>query len=212
MLIVDVVTLTLAGLVVGNELAFAAIVHPVLYRLPDPVHFAGANAFAKLLGRVMPFWYALVLVLTASLAVLEHQSTGSWPRLIVLSTGLWVLSIVSPSRLWYPSTIALRPGRRRRGRQTGRVFDPGGTSFIAGGCCCSRPRSLFSQPVSCRVITIIEPQRRVLSTQLAGTKATTLINEKQRPNNLDSSDPILENSLRVIWLPVCHRRVYCLGS
>lgn len=94
MLIVDVVTLTLAGLVVGNELAFAAIVHPVLYRLPDPVHFAGANAFAKLLGRVMPFWYALVLVLTASLAVLEHQSTGSWPRLIVLSTGLWVLSIV----------------------------------------------------------------------------------------------------------------------
>ena len=51
MLIQNVVTLIVAGLLVGNELAIAALVHPGLSRLPDPVHLAGASALAKLLGR-----------------------------------------------------------------------------------------------------------------------------------------------------------------
>ena len=94
MLILEVITLTMAGLLVGDELAIAAIVQPVFCRLPDPVHFAGANALAKLLGRVMPFWYALVLVLTGSLAWLQHRTPGIWVPFLLMSAGLWVLSIV----------------------------------------------------------------------------------------------------------------------
>jgi hypothetical protein len=94
MLFPEVITLTVAGLLVGNELAIAVFVHPVLSRLPDPVHFAAAKALASLLGRVMPFWYALVVVLTTGLALLIDRSTGAWPRPIVCSAGLWVVSIV----------------------------------------------------------------------------------------------------------------------
>ncbi len=94
MFILDVITLTAAGLLAGNELAIAAFVHPVLYRLPDGIHLAAATALARVLGRVMPFWYALVVVLTVCLALLDHHSTGIWPRFVWFSAGIWGLSIV----------------------------------------------------------------------------------------------------------------------
>ena len=94
MLTLDVVTLTLSGLLAGNEFAIAAWVHPALSRLPDSAHFPAGKALAQLLGRVMPFWYALILVLTAGLAVLDHRSTGTWPWLIVGSAGVLLLTIV----------------------------------------------------------------------------------------------------------------------
>ena len=56
MLTLDTMALTVAGLLVGNEFAIAASVHPTLNRLPDHAHAAGASALARLLGRVMPFW------------------------------------------------------------------------------------------------------------------------------------------------------------
>jgi hypothetical protein len=94
MVILEVATLTVAGLLVGNELAIAVFVHPTLSRLPDSVHFAAATALARILGRVMPFWYALTILMTAALAVADRHRTGKWPLLIVLSAGLWVLSVV----------------------------------------------------------------------------------------------------------------------
>ena len=94
MLIFEVATLTVAGLLVGNELAIAIFVHPTLSRLPDSVHLPAATALARILGRVMPFWYALTTVLTAALAWSDRHRTGSWPLLIVMSAVLWVLSIV----------------------------------------------------------------------------------------------------------------------
>ena len=94
MLILDVATLTVAGLLVGNELAIAVFVHPTLSRLPDSVHFTAATALARILGRVMPVWYALTIMLTAALAVVDRHRTGIWPLWIVFSAGLWVLSVV----------------------------------------------------------------------------------------------------------------------
>ena len=93
MLIFEVATLVVAGLLVGNELAIAVFVHPTLSRLPDSVHLSAATALARILGRVMPFWYALTILLTAALALADWHRTGSWPVLIVFSAGLWVLSI-----------------------------------------------------------------------------------------------------------------------
>lgn len=94
MIALIVLTLTVAGLLVGNELAVAIFVHPTLSRLPDHVHLAGAAALAHILGRAMPFWYALTIVLTSALALVDHRHEGHWSLPITLSAALWVLSIV----------------------------------------------------------------------------------------------------------------------
>ena len=62
--ILNVVSIIIAGLMVGNELAIAAFVHPTLDRLPDDVHLPAAIALARLLGIFMPTWYILVFLLT----------------------------------------------------------------------------------------------------------------------------------------------------
>ena len=93
MFVLNVLTLLAAGSLVGNELAIAAFVHPALTRLSDDAHFASATALARVLGRAMPFWYALVTILTISVLLVFHHETRRWPLLIVASAGLWVLSI-----------------------------------------------------------------------------------------------------------------------
>ena len=91
--ILDVITILVAGLMVGNELAIAAFVHPAFHRLPDDAHASSAIAVARILGRVMPFWYALVLLLTLIDAFAHWHSSGQVPRLIAASAILWAVSI-----------------------------------------------------------------------------------------------------------------------
>ena len=93
-MVLEVATVTVAGLLVGNELAVAAFVHPTLWRLPDAVHLPAASALARILGKVMPFAYALTAVLTIALALIDWYRDGRWPVLIAVSAELWVLSIV----------------------------------------------------------------------------------------------------------------------
>ena len=92
--VLNVVAIIFAGLMVGSELAIAAFVHPTLDRLPDGVHLPAASALAHVLGRFMPFWYILVVVLTlAEVAILWHQS-GRLPIWIATSSVLWMLAIL----------------------------------------------------------------------------------------------------------------------
>lgn len=56
------VSLMASGLLVGNEIAVALFLHPLLYSLPEQVHARVAKPLARRLGRFMPFWYALSLV------------------------------------------------------------------------------------------------------------------------------------------------------
>jgi hypothetical protein len=51
-----------SGLLVGNELAVAVFIHPVLYSISDEAHVRVAQPLARRLGRSMPFWYAISLV------------------------------------------------------------------------------------------------------------------------------------------------------
>ncbi len=90
----EVVTLTVVGLMTGNEFAIAAFVHPTLGRLPDEVHFPAAKAIARVLGRVMPFWYGLALVLMLGECLLLRHSLGHWSGPIAVAALLWVLTIV----------------------------------------------------------------------------------------------------------------------
>src|ERR1700753_2037424 len=53
---------------VGVEFAVAVFVNPILLRLPAGSSIAARADGARILGRVMPFWYLGSLILTAALA------------------------------------------------------------------------------------------------------------------------------------------------
>jgi hypothetical protein len=86
--VLNVVSIILAGLMVGSELAIAAFVHPTLDKLPDDVHLPAASALARVLGTFMPFWYALVFLLTSAEVVIQWRQSGSLPIWIATSAGL----------------------------------------------------------------------------------------------------------------------------
>src|SRR5271157_2997391 len=92
--ILDVVAILAAGLMTGNELTVAVFLHPTLTRLPDAVHAPAARAFARLFGRVMPFWYALVLVLSGIETWSHWPPTSAGSRLLLAASILWLFTIV----------------------------------------------------------------------------------------------------------------------
>ncbi len=100
--VLSVVALIVAGLMVGCELAVAVFVHPTLEGLPDDVHRPAASALARVLGRVIPFWYGLVLLLTLAEVVIVWRQSGGLPIWIAASAVLWALAILY-------SVIALVP-------------------------------------------------------------------------------------------------------
>jgi hypothetical protein len=59
--LIDLLSLFASGLLVGNELAVAVLIHPVLYSVSDEVHVRVAKPLARRLGRSMPLWYAISL-------------------------------------------------------------------------------------------------------------------------------------------------------
>ena len=89
-----VVVIIVAGLLVGTELAIAALVHPTLDKLPDDVHLPAASALARVLGTVMSVWYPLVLVLTLAEAIIEWHRSGRPPIWLATSAILWMLASV----------------------------------------------------------------------------------------------------------------------
>jgi len=92
--VLSVVAIMVAGLMVGSELAFAAFVHPTLDKLPDDVHLPVASALARVTGKVMPFWYILVFLLTLAEAVIQWQQSGRLRIWIATSAVLWMLAIL----------------------------------------------------------------------------------------------------------------------
>ncbi len=90
----DIATVAVAGTMAGNEFAVAAFVHPQLRRLADSAHAQTAALLAGVLGKAMPLWYALALVLILG-AAFEHRPLSSGPGLfIVLAAALWIVTIV----------------------------------------------------------------------------------------------------------------------
>src|SRR3984893_3020793 len=63
-----VITATVVGVMVGVEFAVAVFVGPILRRLPVGSWIEASADGARVLGRVMPFWYIGSLLLTAWLA------------------------------------------------------------------------------------------------------------------------------------------------
>jgi uncharacterized membrane protein len=90
----DIATAGITGLMVGNEFAVAAFVHPQLRKLEDSAHVQIAPRLAGVLGKAMPIWYCLALVLILG-AAFEHRPISNGPGLfIALAAALWVATIL----------------------------------------------------------------------------------------------------------------------
>ena len=90
----DIATVAVTGLMTGNEFAVAAFVHPQLRKLGDSAHVQIAPRLAAVLGKAMPIWYTLALVLILG-AAFEHRPISSGPGLFLASAAaLWVAAIL----------------------------------------------------------------------------------------------------------------------
>ncbi|MFF1560502.1 anthrone oxygenase family protein [Streptomyces sp. NPDC058279] len=98
--VLAVVTVVVVGLMVGVEFAVAVFVNPILDRLPDNGGLAARGDGARVLGRVMPFWYICSLVLGAVWAALTWGAAGA--PLIAAGAGLLVVSVVMSILLLVP--------------------------------------------------------------------------------------------------------------
>ena len=90
----NVVAILVTGLMVGCELGVAAFIHPTLDKLLDEAHLPAASALARVLGTVMPFWYAIGLLFILAEAIIEWRHSGILPIWFATSAVLWVLVIV----------------------------------------------------------------------------------------------------------------------
>jgi hypothetical protein len=90
----DIATVAVTGLMAGNELAVAAFVHPQLRKLGNSAHAQTAARLAGTLGKAMPLWYGLALVLILG-AAFEHRPVSSGPGLFILLAGIfWTATIL----------------------------------------------------------------------------------------------------------------------
>jgi uncharacterized membrane protein len=92
MLFLDVLTILCTGLMIGNELAVSLFVNPVVWQLDDRSQARALSLFAGILGKVMPFWYALCLLLMIAETYLRRHQPGM--TLLLIAVVIWMAIIV----------------------------------------------------------------------------------------------------------------------
>jgi uncharacterized membrane protein len=92
MRLLDTITITLAGLMVGNELALSAFVNPAIWQLKSAHQARGLSILARSLGRVMPIWYGLCLALLALESFLHRRQAALAP--LLTATLIWAGVVV----------------------------------------------------------------------------------------------------------------------
>lgn len=126
---IDALAVVVTGLLVGVELGVAVFFHPLIARLPDDGFRAARGGAARALGTTMPFWYTVVLLVVASLAVQERGEQRDWlcgiaaglMAAVILLTVTMLVPINNRIAKW-PSTgelsreLAARWDRRHRAR------------------------------------------------------------------------------------------------
>ena len=112
----DTITITIAGLMVGNELAVSAFVNPAVWQLEAGPQAQGLSLLARSLGRAMPVWYGLCLALLAFESFLHRHQPALIP--LLMATIIWAAVIVFTVRMLVPinnriaslNPAALTPG------------------------------------------------------------------------------------------------------
>jgi uncharacterized membrane protein len=98
--LLDTVTITFAGLMVGNELSVSAFVNPAIWQLESGPQAQGLSILARSLGRVMPVWYGLCLALLALESFLHRHQAALIP--LLTATLIWAGVIVLTIRMLVP--------------------------------------------------------------------------------------------------------------
>jgi hypothetical protein len=75
---VDIMAVSVTVLLTGCELTIGVFVHPVLSKLQDAAHAEAAKPLARLLGKVMPLWYAAALIFVVVSLFVRAIGTQSW--------------------------------------------------------------------------------------------------------------------------------------
>lgn len=88
----DIAAITIIALLVGNELTVSLFINPVMRQLEGVVQARVISLFAALLGRVMPFWYALCLILLIAETVLRRATQAFQP--LLAATLVWAATIL----------------------------------------------------------------------------------------------------------------------
>jgi uncharacterized membrane protein len=121
--LLNTITIALAGLMVGNELAVSAFVNPAAWQLESGPQAQELSILARSLGRVMPVWYSLCLALLGIESYL-HRHQGAL-ALLLAATLIWVaviaftIAILVPinNRIASLNTAAPTPGWKRDHRK-----------------------------------------------------------------------------------------------
>jgi uncharacterized membrane protein len=95
-----VITATVVGVMVGVEFAVAVFVNPILLRLPAGASLEARADGARVLGRVMPFWYVGSLLLTVWLAAVTWGGPAGGAA--VAAAALLAVSVVMSVTLLVP--------------------------------------------------------------------------------------------------------------
>ncbi|MFY9983847.1 MAG: DUF1772 domain-containing protein [Chthoniobacterales bacterium] len=82
------------GTILGNEFSIGFLIHPALSRTDDERFLPAVQVFAKLFGKIMPFWMGG----TALLHLLLLVVMWNWPAistvLLLVATLLWLIIII----------------------------------------------------------------------------------------------------------------------
>ncbi|WP_052849090.1 DUF1772 domain-containing protein [Streptomyces avicenniae] len=95
-----VATVVIVGVMVGVEFAVAFFVNPIFDRLPNDGGLDARTDGARVLGKVMPFWYIGSVVLGAAVTALTWGDAGA--RAFGTATALLVLSVLLSITLLVP--------------------------------------------------------------------------------------------------------------
>ncbi len=82
------------GLMCGSELNVAAFAHPTIHRQPVQVQTLMRSSFARLFGRIMPFWMPGSAALNVLLLLpFEHLNKTAWD-LAAIALTIQILAVV----------------------------------------------------------------------------------------------------------------------
>ena len=95
-----VIAATVVGTMVGVEFAVAVFVNPILLRLPAGSSLEARADGARILGRVMPFWYVGSLLLIAGLSAATWGGPAAGAA--IAATALLGASVVMSVALLVP--------------------------------------------------------------------------------------------------------------
>ncbi|MHC9296527.1 DUF1772 domain-containing protein [Mycobacterium sp. LTG2003] len=95
--IIEILVVLVIGALVGVEFGVTAFSHPILERLPDAAYSQGRSASARILGRVMPFWYGLAVLLLLSAVAVRPQPLFIAAALVMGAVMLLTFTVLVPA-------------------------------------------------------------------------------------------------------------------